>query len=203
MAAPSKMLRPALLAALALGLLAPSARAAPPADGHAAFGVRMGSPVHALMGARSFKPGWYQLAEPPKPDPRFAQVAVEAFGDTGVCVVQAVSPEITGDPAGVKIRAAIDRLADDFSKVYGAPERLDSCSNAACAPELWGEDLQTGARRYGYRWALHDAPDNGVREVSVVALPHSVSSYVFLAQFDSGALSSCRTAELQTLSGEH
>jgi hypothetical protein len=198
MADPVKMLSGAVLATLALG----PALAAPPADSHAAFGVRMGSPVRTLVGAKPFKPGWYQLQAPPAPDPRFAQVAVEAFGDTGVCVIQGVSPEITGDPNGVRIRAAIDRLADDFSKLYGAPERLDSCSNAACAPELWGEDLQTGARRYGYRWALHDAPDNGVREVSVVAMPHSVSSFVFLAQFDSGALSTCRTAELQTLDGE-
>jgi hypothetical protein len=200
MADPLKMLRPAVLAAF---VLTTTAWAAPPADGRSAFGVRMGTPARALEGAKAFKPGWYQLAAPPQPDPRFAQVAVEAFGDTGVCVVQAVSPEITGDPSGVKIRAAIDRLADDFSKVYGAPERLDSCSDAACAPELWGEDLQAGARRYGYRWALHDAPDDGVREVSVVAMAHSVSSSVFLAQFDSGALTACRMAERQTLDGEH
>jgi hypothetical protein len=185
-----------------LVLAAGAAQAAPPSDGHAVFGIPMGSQVRKLEGAKAFKPGWYGLATPPKPDSRFAQVAVEAFGDTGICVVQAVSPEITGDPAGVKIRAAIDRLADDFSKVYGAPERLDSCSNAACAPELWGEDLQTGARRYGYRWALHDAPENGVREVSVVATPHSVSSYVFLVQFDSGALTSCQRAERQTIDGQ-
>jgi hypothetical protein len=201
MAGPLKILPSPILLALAVGLGAPPALAAPPADGHAAFGIPMGSPVGKLEGAKLFKPGWYQLGTPPKPDPRFAQVAVEAFGDTGICVVQAVSPEITGDATGVKIRTAIDRLVDDFSKVYGEPERLDNCSNAACAPELWGEDLQTGARRYGYRWALHDAPDNGVREVSVVAMPHSVSSSVFLAQFDSGDLSRCRTAELQTLAG--
>jgi hypothetical protein len=187
----------ALGAVLALGLIAP-ALAAPPADGRAAFGVRMGSPVRALSGATEFKPGWYSLTAPPRPDPRFTQVAVEAFGDTGVCVVQAVSPEITADPAGTRIRAAIDRLADDFSMTYGAPLRLDSCSEAACAPELWGEDLQAGARHYGYRWEMHDAPDNGVREVSVVAVAHSVSSSVFLVQFDSGALTTCRTAELQT-----
>jgi hypothetical protein len=201
MADPLETLRSFALAALALGLASPAAFAAPPADSHAAFGVPMGAPVRALDGAKPFKPGWYQLAAPPKPDPRFAQVAVEAFGDTGVCVVQAVSPEITGDPTGAKIRAAIDRLADDFSAVYGAPQRLDSCSDAACAPELWGEDLQAGARRYGYRWQMHDAPDSGVREVSVVAVAHSVSSSVLLAQFDSGALTSCRTAELQSLDG--
>jgi hypothetical protein len=196
------MLRSALLAILALGLSATLARAEPPADGRSAFGIPMGASVRKLDGAKAFKPGWYQLGAPPKSDPRFSQVAVEAFADTGVCVVQAVSPEITGDPTGVKIRSAIDRLADDFSRTYGAPLRLDACSNAACAPELWGEDLQAGARRYGYRWEMHDAPDKGVREASVVAVPHSVSSYVFLVQFDSGALTPCRTAELQTLDGQ-
>src|SRR4051812_5296140 len=85
--------RSVLLAVLLLGLSASGARAAPPADGRAAFGIPMGAQVRALPGAKAFKPGWYQLDAPPKPDPRFAQVAVEAFGDTGVCVIQGVSPE--------------------------------------------------------------------------------------------------------------
>lgn len=203
MADRSVPLRFTLLAAVVLACSASSALAAPPSDGHEAFGIAMGTPVRKLEGAKSFKPGWYQLSAPPKPDPRFAKVAVEAFADTGVCVVQAVSPEITDDPSGVKIRAAIDRLVDDFSMVYGEPQRLDVCSNAACAPELWGEDLQAGDRRYGYRWEMHDAPDKAVREASVIAMAHSVSSYVYLVQFDSGDLSRCRTAELQTLDGQH
>ena len=40
---------------------------------------------------RRFKPGWYRWRLRPRPDPRFAKVAVEAFGETGVCVVQGVS----------------------------------------------------------------------------------------------------------------
>ncbi len=195
MADPPQMLAPAL-AVLALLACAPAAKAAPPADDHAAFGIRMGSQASKLPGAKPFRPGWYQLGAPPKPDPRFVRFAVEAFGDTGVCVVQGVSPEITDDPTGAKIRLAVDRLADDFSAVYGQPKKLDQCAGAACATELWGEDMQAGARRYGYRWELHEAPDNGVREVSVVANAHSVSSYVFLVQFDSGDLTRCRAAEL-------
>jgi hypothetical protein len=50
---------------------------------------------------------------------------------------------------------------------------------------------------------MHDAPDKGVREASVVAVPHSVSSYVFLVQFDSGALTPCQTAERQAIDGQH
>ena len=185
-----------LRAALLALLLATPALAAPPSDGKDAFGVPMGGSVRQLQGAKAFKPGWYQLAAPPKPDPRFGKVAVEAFSDTGVCVVQAVSPEITADPTGAKIRLAIDRIADDFSTVYGQPQKLDSCQGAACAADLWGEDLQTGDRRYGYRWEMHDGPAHAVREVSVIAVAHSVSSYVFLAQFDSGDLTGCRTNEL-------
>ena len=173
----------------------PPAAAAPPSDGRDAFGIAMGSPIGKIAGAKAFKPGWYQVASPPRPDPRFAKVAVEAFARTGVCVVQAVSPEIAGDPNGIKIRAAIDRLADDFSSQYGQPQKLDLCSSGLCAPDLWGEDLQTGGRRYGYRWAMHDAADDGVREVSVVAVAHSVASFVYLVQFDSGALAACSANE--------
>lgn len=189
-------LLPAICALFLFLLTAEAVQAAPPSDGKDAFGVPMGAPIRSLEGAKRFKPGWYQLAAPPKPDPRFAKVAVEAFSDTGVCVVQAVSPEITGDPAGAKIRLAMDRLADDFSAVYGQPQKLDSCRGSACAPDLWGEDLQTGDRRYGYRWEMHDGPSNAVREVSVVAVAHSVSSAVFLVQFDSGDLTRCRANEL-------
>ncbi len=43
---------------------------------------------------------------------------------------------------------------------------------------------------------MHDAADHAVREVSVVAVAHSVSSSVFLVQFDSGDLTRCRADEL-------
>jgi hypothetical protein len=177
-------------------LFGPAPLAAELAAGPDRCHVRAMRELLNILGAKAFKPGWYQLAAPPKPDPRFAKVAVEAFSDTGVCVVQAVSPEITGDPTGAKVRLAIDRLADDFSAVYGQPHKLDSCQGGACVADLWGEDLQTGDRRYGYRWEMHDSPVHAVREVSVIAVAHSVSSYVFLAQFDSGDLTGCRTNEL-------
>ena len=152
-------LRKILSGAALMLLLAGPALAAPPSDGKDAFGVPMGGPVRKLEGARSFKPGWYNLPAPPKPDARFAKVAVD-----------------------------------------GQPQKLDSCQGGACVADLWGEDLQTGDRRYGYRWEMHDAGDHAVREVSVVAVAHSVSSYVFLAQFDSGDLTRCRANEL-TLDG--
>ena len=183
------------LAAVALLAAATTAAAAPSSDGRDAFGIAMGAPIGKIAGARAFKPGWYRLAAPPRPDPRFDKVAVEAFARTGVCVVQAVGAEITDDPTGAKIRAAMDRLADDFSATYGQPQKLDLCKGGPCVPDLWGEDLQTGERRYGYRWTMHDAPAKGVREVSIVAVAHSVSRFVYLAQFDSGALTACAAGE--------
>lgn len=189
------MIRTAVLTIAAVLFAAAGAHAAPPSGGRDAFGVAMGAPIGEVPGAKAFKPGWYNVPAPPSPDPRFAKVAVQAFPQTGVCVVQAVSPEITGDPAGARVRQAIDRLANDFSDAYGQPQKLDVCSKSAvCAPDLWGEDLQTGDRRYGYRWEMHGAPANSVREVSVVAVAHSVSSFVFLVQFDSGALTRCNAA---------
>ena len=188
------MRRLAILAALVL-CLPLTARAAPPADGRAVFGIPLGAPMSTIQGAKSFKPGWYRVDAPPKPDPRFEKFAVEAFGKTGVCVVQGVSPLIRADPDGSKVRAAIDTLADDFSTRYGQPEKLDLCQGFACAPAAWGEDLQTGDRRYGYRWEVRGGP---IRTVSVVAVAHSVSSFTYVVQFDSAELTGCRFEELSS-----
>lgn len=188
--------RALVLIAVVSGLAAP-ALAAPPSDGKDAFGIAIGSSVRKIEGAKQFKPGWYNVPAPPKPDARFKSVAVEAFGDTGVCVIQAVSPEFARDEGGARIRQAIDRLADDFSTVYGQPEKLDVCTGFGCAPDLWGEDLQTGSRRYGYRWATHNGGPSSVRDISVVAVAHSVTSFVFLVQFDSSDITKCRAAEVR------
>ena len=180
-----------LLAALALTTPVHAA----PADDRAAFGIAMGAPVRQLSGARPFKPGWYDVVAPPAPDPRFDRVAVEAFAGTGVCVVQGVSSLISRDADGARVRAAVDRLADDFSARYGQPLKLDACTGLTCAPDAWGEDVQTGDRRYGYRWDVRGGP---IRQVSVVVLAHSVSSFVYLVQYDSAELTGCRTEELHT-----
>ena len=184
-------LAPSLLAVLVLA--APAQAAA--ADDRLAFGIAMGAPVRQLSGAKAFKPGWYNVAAPPAPDPRFDKVAVEAFAQTGVCVVQGVSALVTQDANGAKVRRAVDRLADDFSTRYGQPLKLDSCTGLACAPDAWGEDVQTGDRRYGYRWDVRGGP---IRQVSVVVLAHSVSSFVYLVQYDSAQLTDCRSEELRT-----
>ena len=185
-----KLLAALLVLALCLPL---AARAAPPVEGKAVFGIPLGASVKQIAGARQFKPGWFQVAAPPKPDPRFAKVAVEAFGKTGVCVIQGVSSMIRADADGTKVRAAIDALADDFSARYGQPEKLDLCKGFACAAEAWGEDLQLGDRRYGYRWEVRGGP---IRTVSVVAVAHSVSSFTYVVQFDSAELTGCRAEEL-------
>ena len=179
------------LVALAIAVVALPARAAE-SD---AFGVAMGAPAKSLHGAEEFKPGWYALAEPPRRDPRFDKVAVEAFPGAGVCAVQGVSATIRNDADGAKVRAAVDRLADDYSARYGQPLKLDSCTGLACAPDAWGEDVQTGDRRYGYRWDVRGGP---IREVSVLVLAHSVSSFVYLVEFHSAAINGCRDEELRS-----
>ncbi len=180
----------AVLAIIAVTIALP----AQAAEGDA-FGVAMGAPAKSLQGAQEFKPGWYALPEPPRRDPRFDKIAVEAFPATGVCVVQGVSTTIRGDADGAKVRAAVDRLADDYSARYGQPLKLDSCTGLACAPDAWGEDVQTGDRRYGYRWDVRGGP---IREVSVLVLAHSVSSFVYLVEFHSAAINGCRDEELRT-----
>jgi hypothetical protein len=169
-----------------------AAGAASAADGP--FGIAMGSQAAQLDGARRFKPGWYTVT-PPRPDGQFRQVAVEAFRSTGVCVVQAASPTIADDADGAKVRAAIDRLAETYSATLGKPEKLDSCKSLICAPELWGEDLLAGDRRYGYRWQLRGGQIPKVREVSLVAVARSVSSFTYLVEYQSDALTACHANE--------
>ncbi len=177
---------------LALALLAASAGAAHAQD---LFGIPMGGPASQL-GAKPFKPGWYQVT-PPQPDPQFEKFAVEAYRATGVCVIQGVSALIVADPEGVKVRAAIDRLAEAYSPALGAPEKLDTCRSMICAPEFWGVDMATGERRYGYRWRIKSGGAlKKVREVSVVALARSASSFTYLVEYQSDAVTACTTQEL-------
>jgi hypothetical protein len=183
---------PLLIAGAAWGaMLATACPAAVPGP----FGIRMGAPVSKLDGARRFKPGWYHVARPPLPDARFDGVAVEAFPATGVCVVQAISPVIGGDPEGVRIRAEVDRLAQAFSADFGQPEKLNTCSSMICAPEFWASDLLAGERRYGYRWRTHGEVIPHVREVSVVVLARSATAFTYLVEYQGDALTACQAEE--------
>ena len=175
--------------AAALVLTGGAARAA---DGP--YGIAMGAPVSQLPGAKGFKPGWYHVASPPEPDAQFAAYAVEAFKATGVCGVQAVSPEIGSDPEGTKVRAAIDHLVQTYSTTLGQPERLDSCTALICTPDLWAADMMTGDRHYGFRWQVRGGLKR-VREVSVIAVAHSVNRFVYLVEYQSNDLTGCTTQE--------
>ncbi len=172
------------------------AAAAAPTAPPALFGIALGAPVSAIPGARPFKPGWYAVP-PPRPEPGLVQAAVEAFPDTGVCVIQGVGPVIAADPDGAKARAAIDALADRLSERYGEPAKLDDCSSLVCKPEFWAVDLQTGERHYGYRWSLHDGRPHGVWDIALVAEARSARDLVYLVEADGQNLTGCRDAETQ------
>jgi hypothetical protein len=159
------------------------------------FGIPIGAPVSRIEGARMFKPGWYHVARPPAPDPQFSAVAVEAFAPTGVCVVQAVSPLIKADPDGAKVRLAIERLVQAYSAALGQPDKLDTCKSLICAPELWSADMLTGDRRYGYRWRPRGGPLRRVREVSVIAIAHSTSSFTYMVEYQGDELTRCTSEE--------
>jgi hypothetical protein len=182
-------------AILALAVLAMACAANPASAAEDPFGIRMGAPIAQLLAAKAFKPGWYQVA-PPNPDPQFSRVAVEAFRPTGVCVVQAVSPLIGADPEGAKVRAAVDHLAQTYSQSFGQPEKLDSCRSMLCAPEFWATDMLTGERHYGYRWRMHGGPIRRVREVSVVAVAHSATTFTYLVEYHSDDLTGCTAEEI-------
>jgi hypothetical protein len=109
--------------------------------------------------------------------------------------VQAVSPVIGSDPDGAKVRAAIDHLVQAYSTSLGQPEKLDSCKSLICAPELWGADMMTGDRHYGFRWRLRGGPLRRVREVSVIAVAHSTTSFTYLVEYQGDALAECTARE--------
>jgi hypothetical protein len=159
------------------------------------FGIPIGAPVSKIEGAKPFKPGWYHVAKPASPDPRFAGVAVEAFAPTGVCVVQAVSPLIKTDPDGTKVRLAIEHLVQAYSETLGQPQKLDTCKSLICAPELWSADMLTGDRRYGYRWSPRGGALRRVREVSVIAIAHSTSSFTYMVEYQGDDLTRCVAEE--------
>lgn len=186
---------------------APAARAALAAAGQGAagpaalFGIVLGAPVASLPGARPFKPGWYAVP-PPHPEPGLERAAVEAFADTGICVIQGVGPVIAHDPEGVRTRAAIDALAWRMSELYGEPAKVDDCTSLVCKPEFWAIDLETGERRYGYRWPRRDSRPHGIWEISLVAQARNASDLVYLVEVDSQDLNGCRDAETQAASGD-
>ncbi len=190
----SRTVAPALVA---LALLAGAARAAPLdiPDPDAPFGIPMGAAARRIPGATLFKPGWYAVDPPPKAEPGFRKVAVEAFPETGVCAVQGLGPSIAGDPDGAKTRAAIEQASQKFFDLYGQPERLDSCTSLLCTPEFWASDVQSGERHYGYRWSLHDKPVHGAREISIVATARGDGALSFILEYDSADLTHCRLAE--------
>jgi hypothetical protein len=190
----ANVVRNACGAAVAIALALTFA-AAPAFAAEDPFGIPMGTPIAQLPAARAFKPGWYQVT-PPNPDARFARVAVEAFRPTGVCVVQAVSPLIGADPEGTKVRAAIDRVAQAYSETLGQPEKLDSCNSMLCAPDLWAVDVLTGERHYGYRWRVRGGALRHVREVSVVVVAHSATTFTYLAEYQGDDLARCTAEEI-------
>jgi hypothetical protein len=177
----------------ALALLGASPAAAIAAEDP--FGIAIGAPVSQIEGARPFKPGWYHVASPPVPAPQFSAVAVEAFRSTGVCVVQAVSPLIKADPDGAKVRLAIEHLVQAYSATLGQPDKLDTCKSLICAPDLWTADMLTGDRHYGYRWRPRAGALRRVREVSVIAIAHSTSSFTYMVEYQGDDLTKCIAEE--------
>jgi hypothetical protein len=183
----------------ALSLFCGGAWAQPaPAPPAALFGIALGAPLAAIPGARPFKPGWYRVDPPPRPEQGLERAAVEAFADTGVCVIQGAGPAIRDDPDGAKARAAIDALAARISQRYGPAAKADDCSSLVCAPAFWAIDVETGERHYAYRWSPHADAAPGVWEISVFAVARSATVPGYVVQYDSPDVTACRDAENQT-----
>ena len=70
------------------------------------------------------------------PDSRMELYAVQAFPDTGVCWLKAISRPEEADLMGQSIRATTDLFAAELARIYGPPQELaDFVRSGATIPE--------------------------------------------------------------------
>ena len=55
--------------------------------------------------------------------------------------------------------------------------------------------MLTGDRRYGYRWRPRGGSLRRVREVSVIAIAHSTSSFTYMVEYQGDDLTKCVAEE--------
>lgn len=119
------------------------------------FGFDMGQKIEEVVGAEKLdRPGFYSVSTPPKPHPDFELVALEAYPETGICMIRGVGRDILGDGAGASIRTKVDSLADALEGKYGEPKKVDFCrsNKIKCQSQFWMMTLDDNERVYGYSW---------------------------------------------------
>jgi len=168
---------------------------ATPAQAEVAYGIEMAADP-ALHGCVNDDqpPGIFICRNVRFPDSRMAGYAVQAFPDTGICWIDAMSRPEDADLMGQSIRATTDRFAAELALRYGRPQELvDSMQSGVTVPEdaLWLETLIREEREYYHHWTSvpAEAQARGIREIYVSAAGREDGSTVvhieyFLANHD-------------------
>jgi hypothetical protein len=202
---------------LAIGACSPKAESEPgealgatsiaggaPADtkpvGEGPFGLTLGMKIEDVGGARPLeKPGFYEVAAPPKPHPDFESVVLIAYPETGICLVRGIGRTIEGDGSGGQIRAKVDGLAAALSTKYGKSAKLDDCSGGdiQCSNEFWMMTLDGGDRAYVYKWTAQNPlmKKNRIGEIYVAASAGNIQASYPMIEFHSEDRTGCTAAE--------
>jgi hypothetical protein len=147
----------------------------------------MGEPLSELGPVRLAAPGRYQVLRPSRPNAVLTQVYVNLYPSTGVCQIDASSPDIIGDERGVQLRQMVDGIAETLKSKYGPYKKTDTCSTSTseCA-EFWTEKLNEGVQEYDYDWDFGTSPRaDKTNEIKLSAqASNSIKSYPVLTYFN-------------------
>ena len=163
------------------------------------FGFDMGQSIDEVAGASKLDtPGFYVVDSAPKAHPDFEAVVLEAYPDTGICMIRGIGRNIVGDGAGSAIRSKVDSLAKALETKYGEPEKGDVCiaNRIKCNPDFWMMTLDDNERMYGFRWSKQNeqmsSADIGL--LGVQAKAANIQDTYPLLEFQSSNTKTCEAA---------
>lgn len=142
-----------------------------PTRANGPFGIAAGMSLAELdkSAQRDPETGLAVLGSAPVPSSQFPTVAVVAFPETGVCEVRGMSREFESDSYITAATGFADEVAGALDSRYGKGKLDEGCSGYACDNQFKLQEIESGARWYGYRWeAVADRPfDNHVTSISL------------------------------------
>lgn len=163
------------------------------------FGFEMGQPIDEVAGAEELDvPGLYRVESPPKPHSDFEVTVLEAYPNTGICMIRGVGRTILGDGAGAAIRSKVDDLASALETKYGQPAKQDICvaGSIKCRSNFWMMTLDDNERRYGYEWSNQNETmkSAGIGKIGVGAMAANIQDTWPVLEFQSADTKACEVA---------
>lgn len=91
---------------------------------------------------------------PPTPHSAFGAYSFVFHPEHGVCTGVALSTPFGSDAYGRQVRSAIDKVANQLAKRFGAGQKIDRLDSGSSYddPEFWAYGLHHNERVYAYQW---------------------------------------------------